>query len=87
MKKQVKEALKQKLVSFATIYLGGLKKTRQKKLNKYLEEEMNAVADYYVSLLTKKQLASHLPAAALLENTANQVLHTDENAGQLEGLS
>ena len=86
MKKEIKKELKQKLISFATIYLSGLKKTRQQKLNEYLEAEMNSVADYYVSLLTKKQLKKHITTTPLRENAGSEVLPTTENSNQFQGL-
>ncbi|MGC4100938.1 hypothetical protein [Ferruginibacter sp.] len=76
MKKAIKKELKQKLTADAMIHLGNLKKSRQKKLDKYLGRSMNSIADYYLNLLSKKQLKKITQATPPLENSTSQPLVT-----------
>jgi hypothetical protein len=53
-KKYNKETIKSNLASIMLTNMDGLNKKRNKKLHKYLNDKLDDVVNYYVSLLKKK---------------------------------
>ena len=58
-----KKGLKKRLSFILLIYMDGLSEPKKEKLKKYLENKLDNLVDYYVSLLKRKErksLASEL---------------------------
>jgi len=62
-KRHDKKGLKKRLSFILMIYMDGLSEQKKMKLKKYLENKLDNLVDYYVSLLNRKErknLASEL---------------------------
>jgi hypothetical protein len=73
-----KKNLKNRLSAILTIYLDGLGKKKKAKMDKYLDEKMKDVVDYY-SGLQKKKKSKH---AVLPPDTTDLSIMTGENITQ-----